>query len=250
MKPFSFCETRAHENDPLPLHLEHVADGAANSVSSATSEIRIIAFVAGLFHDIGKATPFFQVDRLKKQRRTKLTTHAKCGAVLAWWFTGLIDFPLWMRLAVFVSILRHHGDLGFDSWKQPWANVTYDLAHERELPKQLESLDLVGIRGWLQEVARKNDFLRVRAGFTLPEISMEEIKKSLRSVRSKEVRTAFSGTGQVLSFLAGFGGLLAADKIHAAIGNEIKRQKFPCDVVDEYKKQRFRQRKLSVYLVP
>lgn len=246
MKQFPFYETRAHDNDPLVVHLEQVANRAADSVSAATSDVRLIAFISGLFHDIGKATPFFQVDRLEKQRKTMLTTHAKCGAAIAWWFTGLIALPVWIRLSIFISILKHHGNLNFNSWKQSWVNVSYDLENEQELKKQIESLDLAGLRNWLQKAVEKNTFLQVTSDFIIPEITMEKIKKSFRSVRSKNIRSAFFETHQVLSFLSGFGALLAADKIHAAIGVNIKRKEIPCNMVDVYKNYEFSQCKTEI----
>ena len=59
--PLPFSETFAHPDDPLPEHLERVAERAAASIApTARAGIRELAFVVGLFHDLGKATPWFQ----------------------------------------------------------------------------------------------------------------------------------------------------------------------------------------------
>jgi len=41
---------------------------------------------------------------------------SRSGAVLSWWYSTEMDLPLWMRLSIFIAVLRHHGALKFDSW--------------------------------------------------------------------------------------------------------------------------------------
>lgn len=238
MKPLPFSETFAHPGDPLYRHLQCVSNNSADAVIDAVPEVRIIAFTAGLFHDVGKGTRFFQLDRLKKGKKNRLTTHSACGAVIAWWFSSVIELPLWMRLGVLVSILKHHGDLNYDSWEKP-LNVYFELVNEPELLKQLNSIDLQGFQKWLQDIVCQNDVLPIPSGFVLPEITIEAIKDTFKSVKPRHVRNAFKDAGQILSFLAGFGGLLSADKIDAAIGEKISHQELPCDLIDTYKKKNF-----------
>ncbi|SDY02658.1 CRISPR-associated endonuclease Cas3-HD [Allochromatium warmingii] len=98
--PFSECE--AHPGDALAAHLERVAERAALSIApGARPEIAAIACVAGLFHDLGKATPWFQHYLRQSGRRSALTHHGELSALLAWWYSAELDWSLWMRLALF-----------------------------------------------------------------------------------------------------------------------------------------------------
>ena len=242
MRPLPFSSTYAHPDDLLPLHLERVAQRASASIApSARSEVRLIAFLAGLFHDIGKATPYFQDYLLRTGRRTRLTPHAKSGAVLSWWYSGELKLALWVRLAVFIAVLRHHGALNYDSWRQSLERVRCDLEDENDpLVEQLASMDLEGIRYWLGEVAERNGAIfglsAVRESLTVGHIKNALSDRSNAS-RSK-LRRAFSDLDDGLMFLAGFGGLLTVDKIDAAIqGREIDRQLIPGEAVAVFMKE-------------
>ena len=60
-------------------------------------DIRAIARVAGLFHDLGKATPWFQKYLLHGGTRSPLSNHAELGALLVWWYSAELDWPLWQE---------------------------------------------------------------------------------------------------------------------------------------------------------
>lgn len=243
MTPLPFSSTQAHPGDPLPVHLERVAQRAAASIApSARPEARLIAFLAGLFHDIGKATPYFQDYLLKTHRKTKYTPHAKTGAVLSWWYTGELGVALWIRIAVFIAVLRHHGALSFDSWRQPIQRIQGDMEDEDEaLLTQLLSLDLAGIHRWLCEVVERH------SDFGLPttpgNLSLEQITNYLMDQRiagQSKLRRAFQSLDDAVGFIAGFGGLLAVDKIDAAIqGDAISRQPLPFKAVTVFKARQF-----------
>ncbi|OQW91172.1 MAG: hypothetical protein BWK79_17575, partial [Beggiatoa sp. IS2] len=64
MKLLPFSETLAHPGDSLPEHLLRVARQATDSIANGIQSAKEIALIAGLFHDIGKASHYFQVDRL------------------------------------------------------------------------------------------------------------------------------------------------------------------------------------------
>ena len=165
MKVLPFSQTCAHPNDLLPEHLWRVAERARDSIAPSTKpEVRLIAFLAGLFHDIGKASYYFQIDRLQHDKITRLTPHAQSGAVLSWWYTGEMELELWLRLAIFIAILRHHGDLQEDCWQKSLRKVRYDAFKDgKPLPQQLASLDLLGIHDWLENLPQ----IEI-AGFHLP----------------------------------------------------------------------------------
>ncbi len=236
MKPLPFSQTYAHPDDPLPLHLERVAQRAAAAIAPpAASAARQVAFIAGLFHDIGKATYYFQDYLLRTKRKTNLTSHAKSGAVLSWWYTGELGLELRLRLAVFIAVLRHHGALNYDTWWLCLDRVRESMEDaEDPLHKQLAALDLDGIRQWLQEAGNRNAVIPV-ANAPLGPLTVETLKKQLMNPGRRQLRQAFRTLGDALVFLAGFGGLLAVDKIDAATqGAEIARQFLPAEAVEVY----------------
>ncbi|MEZ5582071.1 MAG: CRISPR-associated endonuclease Cas3'' [Candidatus Competibacteraceae bacterium] len=242
MRLLPFSNTLAHPDDPLPVHLERVAQRAAASIApSATLEIRRIAFLAGLFHDIGKATPYFQAYLAHKRKKSALTSHAKSGAVLSWWYSGELRLDLWLRLAVFIAVLRHHGALRFDSWKQLLEQVQMivELEEDDPLLEQLAAMDLPGIHAWLCQVAERNGEYGLPAD--LPALTVEALSNSLldqRAAGRSHLRQAFQSLDQAVGFLAGFGALLAVDKIDAALqGSAIARQCLPTGLVAAFKKQ-------------
>lgn len=237
--PLLFSETFAHPNDPLPEHLERVAERAAASIApTARVEARAVAFMAGLFHDLGKATPWFQDYLFQRGPRSVLSHHAESGAVLSWWYSGEMNWPLWSRLAVFIAVRRHHGALRFQAWPD-LLEQTRDTFRDSEeaLLMQVTALDLPGIHGWLAGVAKRHP------DFGLPTVpgplTVGSISSRLRDQRvasGSKLRKAFGPVDEALTMLAGFGALLAVDKTDAALqGGQIVRQALPADAVAVHK---------------
>jgi CRISPR-associated endonuclease/helicase Cas3 len=242
MKPWPFSETFAHPGDPLPVHLQRVAERAASCIApTARAEIRTIAFVSGLFHDIGKATPFFQERLFGNRPKSEITSHAKSGAALAWWYTGEIGAAPAVRLAVFLAVLRHHGALACPDWTRYMEKTRLDADDPASvLRKQLTAMDLQGIQSWLEGLppVPTAEFVPT----VLSSLSCNAVMQSLldRSAGARQLRKAYSGLDDALGFLAGFGGLLAVDKIDAALaGSHITRQALPQDAVILFKTKHF-----------
>jgi CRISPR-associated endonuclease/helicase Cas3 len=241
LTPLPFSETFAHPNDPLPVHLERVAERAAASIApTAQAEIRAIAAVAGLFHDLGKATPWFQDYLLRRGRRSALSHHAESGAVLAWWYSGELDWPLWQRLATFIAVRRHHGALLFQAWPDLLEQTRDTFRDPAEaLPVQVATLDLPGIHGWLVGIAERHpDFGLPTALRPLTVDSIEARLRDQRIAGGSKLRKAFGSVDQALATLAGFGALLAVDKTDAALqGGRIARQALPANAVTVYQRK-------------
>ncbi|HYN79300.1 MAG TPA: CRISPR-associated helicase Cas3' [Lamprocystis sp. (in: g-proteobacteria)] len=235
-----FSDTFAHPDDPLPAHLERVAQRAAASIApTARPEIRAIARVAGLFHDLGKATPWFQAYLLRGGRRSVLSHHAEVGALLVWWYSAGLDWPLWQRLAAYIAVRRHHGPLTFQEWPMLLEQLRTDWREpDCPLPTQVAVMDLCGIRQWLAEVAVRSPGLELSAAPEPLTLATIEARLRDRQTLGSHLRQAFGPVDEALALLAGFGALLAVDKTDAALqGGQIARQPLPAAAVTVYKQR-------------
>ncbi len=232
MKLLPFSETLAHQNDPLAKHLLRVAEQASNSILSTNKKAKEIAFMSGLFHDIGKASFYFQehLKEAKQSKPNKLTNHSEISATLAWWYVSQLNWDLWEQIAVFNAIHRHHSALKCKSWDHFLINTQYEIIEETNLHKQLDAIDLIGIQEWLEDLFEKK----------LLTLTKESITESLEKVKGFKIRKAFQNVDQSILSLVSFGALLATDKIDAALKSEsIQRKDLPAHAVDDYKLNRF-----------
>lgn len=206
-------------------------------MKSLDQRLQETAVLAALFHDLGKATHFFQIGRLKQGKKTVLTRHSAPSAILVWWWSNGAD--LQVRLGAFVAVLRHHGSL-----KYAWWDELAKLRLEADDPKsylrqQLANMDLSGVAQWLDEAAER---------FSLPWVgnrclspTVDEIFLALKTPNTQRMKkTAYSDLTEVVGFLAGFGALLSEDKLDAALeGEKLNRWSLNPNLVDHYKKQVF-----------
>ncbi len=243
MKLFPFYECLAHENDPLSGHLLRVAESAEAAAFEAGEDLRQIAFLSGLFHDIGKSTPYFQVDRLQKKKRNRFTSHSECSACIGWKITEYLDLPLWKRLSILIAVLRHHGNLGFDSWENAYGNIRQRIKSDDTLPLQLQSLDIENILAWVAPGLSRYFHSKDLPVLNHQDFTVAAIQESFGKIRMSQIRRCFPEmkTPGVLGFLVGYGALLSADKIDSAIGYVLNRPEIPADMVGRYKAEKFGQ---------
>ncbi len=240
--PLPFYKCQAHPGDALNQHLLRVAQRAAASIApTARPEIARIAFIAGLFHDLGKATPWFQQYLNGQARRSALTHHGELGAILSWWYSAQLDGPLWQRLAVFSAVRRHHGALRIQNWPDLFAQTRSEFREpDSPLRTQLAALDSPGIANWLSEQATAHPQYGLPVHCEPPSLEHIEARVYERDCVGSKLRRAYTSLDEALATLSAFGALLAVDKTDAALsGAHIARQALPADAVSHYKRQIF-----------
>ena len=239
MKPLPFFETFAHPNDLLCNHLERVGQLTADNVASLSIEVRMTAVLSGLFHDIGKATRYFQEYLLHGGKKSSFTSHAPIGSILACHLVDYIDLPMGIqdrvKLGVFLSILRHHGRLRYS-----WTDELLRIRHEASLPEsvckqQMKSIDLTGITTWLYKIAPvfklplKSALLKIEASDPIEAF----VGSNFNPLR---LQKAYSEVVHAIGFMASFGSVLSVDKIDAALtGDHIPRHSLPENCVAKFK---------------
>lgn len=254
MNSYPFSEALAHPGDPLTNHLERTAHEAKKSVAGMPEAVEVQAVFAGLCHDLGKATRFFQKLRLGDNRRTKKTVHSFLSGLISWWLgRGLCPEDekddLRIRLNVLCAILRHHGDLRTNRIDMLASFREYCVNEHDLLAGQLCSIDLAGMADWFSRAAKQ--FSLPWASFwgtsffdgpRDPDEIIDSIKKPNRFVIEEKLENPASGAlADMLEFLSIYGALLSADKIDTALeGDKIKRGRLYPGLVANYKKIKFK----------
>jgi len=237
---YSFSDCLAHPpDDYLRDHLRSVATANQSIWGRNSSSFTIASILTDLVHDIGKANRWFQ-DRVhgKTEKKSKHSNHSLLSAVMGWYLASAVnlvgDDLNWLRLSVFVSILRHHSNLK-ESWVDEITLLKQKLEANYEdysalLNAQLSSMDLTGIGDWLEVMVEEFDL-----PMTVPELDSELIIKSITSTRTLRLRGCFRKLESAIDFLCVYSGLLHFDKIHAATG-AVDRQRFhlPENAVKNY----------------
>lgn len=201
----AFLQCESHPGRPLTDHLCDVADRLR-----AHSEAPVWLPLAGLFHDLGKATAYFQDHLQGKAAPPELRRHAEMGAL---W---LLEFlrerqllpsnvsPVDVALA-FLFVRRHHGRLDdlLDS-------LMLDQQSVDQFQKQLSAMDMAGIRQWLAHQLRS----------PIPVAGTDRQKFTELRVKSKlalqSIKTDAEAMARFQSAVRWFGLLIEADRDSAA----------------------------------
>lgn len=200
---FQLCES--HPGRLLTDHLCDVADRLR-----ARHAVPTWLPLAGLFHDLGKATEYFQAYLQGQDVPPELKRHAEMGAL---W---LLEFLRQQHLApgkispvdtalAFLFVRRHHGRLDdlLDS-------LAFDQNGAPQFQQQLLTMDMVGIQQWFAN--RLGSFLPVAA---VDRNVFTELRVKSR-LALQGIKNDTEAMNRLQSILRWFGFLIECDRDSAA----------------------------------
>lgn len=249
----------------LSAHLAGVAAGAAERVAAVPGrgELFPAALVAGLAHDFGKYTGYFQ-EYLQMGRGGPEKQHAFLSGLWAAYLAKHLSFPPEQQLALFLAVARHHQELADPEeylvapreLAGDWAELEPTIQERlRVAVAQVANLqNRTGtVAASLRAAARRTARLLAARRLTVPAwllndwgplltAFLEDWRAafgSLYGIYRRQKRAAGTALGTYFDLLLLFSGLIDADKIHAARVVEAGRAALPGDVVDRYRATRF-----------
>ena len=231
-------EILSHPGTPLRTHLEEVGKAAQGFALETPLNLPFpqkvlgeIARLIGLYHDIGKATPFFQnyLNEKNQERKALLknqkeTHHSLISAVAAYFAVqrALKQYPVpdewqeFLPIAAFVSVRRHHGSL-----KRLLDDVALDGVDI--LQRQIQCLS--------------DSYLSFLPHWNYVYSNLRALPGSWPLGKFKVVRWLQENRGAlpylIQNFL--FSLLLDADKHVTALGQTLPRAQIEPDLVDRYR---------------
>lgn len=240
----SCSEIFSHPGVPLQIHLERVGETAYKFAKESKLNLpfpqEVLADVArllGLYHDIGKATPFFQeyLQETDPERRAflknqKETRHSFISAIATYFAVHIhlarsripVDWQEFLPIAAFVAVKRHHGDL--EPFQDEIPNDTI-LRSDDVLAKQISHLPTgyFSFIPYWDEVW--SDLKALPDSWTL---------NKLKFLRWHRKSKNFGSLPYLLqNFL--FSLLIDADKHITALGQILPRPHVPSDLIDRYR---------------
>ncbi|MFQ5963436.1 MAG: CRISPR-associated helicase Cas3' [Candidatus Scalinduaceae bacterium] len=241
-----FSDIKSHPDLLLEKHLTQVADIAVDllenkqvcfpSLSLTKEHLKELVKRAALFHDLGKATTYFQ-ERLKTGKKWPNGEHQHTGLSALLAYKPLITYCIEnnldnsIALAPLMAVQFHHS--GF---KKEFPNDSAMDARLKEFKKEFLTLQTLKDVGMTNEVI-SIDPIKVDCGF--------ENLFSDMSAFSDEQKIEFR-----LLFLFIFSLLLEADKAYLAVKNKELYQRKPVKidpiVIDNYKAKVFKNKNAKI----
>lgn len=244
----SFYRLLSHPDKQLIDHLQSVGNMAKEIVNSKEIDNRDVfsevAYLIGISHDFGKATIYFQ-EWLNKGERTKYARHSYLSALFGYF---LVRYHLrgkdqleqfWYLPGIaWLVIKKHHTNI-----RNLWNEEAGHLRDSSEIEMAMEQLE--NIHQNHPEEIRKIYKLLVNVNieeFFKKEFVGDLIDDLLKDIR-KITRESFQKglLDHYFLILLFYSVLLDADKLNASGRLRApERLSIPCDIVDNYKKRKFR----------
>lgn len=249
----------------LGAHLAHVAAGAAERLADLPDggELGNAALLAGLAHDFGKYTGFFQ-RYLRTGQGGPEKQHAFLSGLWAAYLAADAGLEPTRQLALFLAVIRHHQGLAdperYLVAPRKLAGEWGELKEETALRLRRVEVQVADLRGSAPAVARSlaaaaryATRLLAARGLAAPEWLARDWKASLHDFLGGW-RTTYGNLYRVwrgfrrrsegdlapyFEVLSLFSALIDADKIHAARVAGTVRPALPADAVDRFRTARF-----------
>jgi CRISPR-associated endonuclease/helicase Cas3 len=240
MSSLYYNEVWSHPNKPLREHLEKVAEITKCSIEDLPLNLPVektilseILYYLGLYHDIGKATPFFQEylreeneDKKARLKNDPKTKHSLLSAVATYFAIEEYlkeinfdnDFSFFLPVAGFIAVRRHHTDL---------QSVSEDIRLDESevIKEQINNLyvDYLSFLPNWKEVYAKLKTLP--EGWPLKKLSWNKWLGEDKGVLPYLIQHLFYSL------------LLDADKHEATVGTKLERKILPSNMVELYRKK-------------
>lgn len=259
---------------PLSAHLAWVAAGAAERVSSSqrAEDLYGAALVAGLAHDFGKYTSFFQ-SYLRTGCGGAEKQHAHISGLWGAYLARRFSLTPERQLAVYFAVARHHQNLDDpegsivspEDLDGDWDELDPRMREQlRVVASQISDIKLRGeeVSTSLRAAGRWAGKLLAARSLPVPEwlsgewegllreflSSWKDVYRGLfafwRRFKRQRLAAEAAGCGDVdlrlyFDILTLFSALIDSDKIHAARIREPRRMEIPADAVERYRSIRY-----------
>ncbi|MBN2434544.1 MAG: CRISPR-associated helicase Cas3' [Spirochaetes bacterium] len=228
---FSFFKCNSHPGRLLTDHIISVANFIDKFWPVSKNNLKSVAIVMGLTHDLGKATQEFQnFINADESERWKFEGHQKDHSLLSSALTLPISIHILRNQGIediessFISLLsalcvrKHHGDINLEMDGYIAHYLSNELIEECTPTIIEERLPLSDIISWLNTVIPS-------MGITCPALSrdipLNEKELEYLLILSEDFRKSFFSCKQSLLFLNLFSMLIGADKLDATFSGSV-----------------------------
>lgn len=252
----------SHPEKGLIDHMDRVAGACVSKFIEDQTNLgqyfsldhwKCLIWIMGFFHDIGKATPFFQEylaekDEDKKQamKNDPMTRHGLLSAVIAHFCVSrycdahLEENDEWrvMPLFIFLCIKRHHGNPG-NAIRFKGSDNELDSTEPTHLDSQIQACSKAAIDGFLKHTEQKTGFALSAEEF--PHSWQDYYTKNIARAENRKLFKIPKKTEHYFIFQYLFSLLLHSDKEEAIFSGtlSINRRPIPDHVVRDYITRQF-----------
>ncbi len=236
----------SHPHVPLSEHLNRVAKEASEALDQPALKerdfLKNLAFIAGLSHDFGKFTTFFQKYLKGKKVKNNLFHHSLISSLFAAYLGQKIfpDIPE-AALILYLSVNRHHGALCLpdNTWpgsesisilKIQWEDL---LANKQAIRQELKKIWDYEDLGFL-DLSFENLFSKIIKNLKR---TYKKLKHKIPDCEENPEELNFYQGRVALYLQLVYSALISSDKFSAAGVIRPPRWEIPSSLVDEFLKK-------------